>query len=367
MKKSLSLVLAAVLAFGGAVSAFAWPTSGDMTAPAKIGDTTGGLYPAYTWSSDDGYFTSMAAAKGVETLKYGTTFGFIITDGNGLTGIATKADHVKNLRAYPEYNMTDSKNLVEKVNIEYKKFDTEVVAPGASNTTKSYAYFVTMKTKANATASAADLMGTMRIGKSSTDAKTPGRGFVEFGFTLDNNKAGADTGNGSSYTVTGSTKVLDFNNQGDIDITFTSTTGNDQATFTVDATGQSKLNCGYSIKFNSEFAAKYPAANLEFISWAANPSFNRIGELQIYADPDTYLYQLTEDGFKEVNAQYDETYEAYVIKTRTLGSYVVSDIELEAEVIDEVPVSSAPGTNPPTGGVVEVPNNGGKPNPNTGR
>lgn len=345
MKKSLSLVLAAVLAFGGAVSAFAAITGG-IGKPENV-TFIQPASSAYVWSSTNGKFEYTTTLAGFE---YGDTFGFLL--GVGSTPAQT-TDDVKNLKAYPEYNMTDSKNLVEKTNIEYKKYDDAGV--------NKYAYFATIKTKANNTAALNDLMGTMYVGKSSTDAK--GKTGYSFGYQLDNGLQQS----GSSYTVDGNPTVLSFTGQGDVDITFTSTTGNDQATFTVDATGQSKLNCGYTVKYNAEFAAKYPEANLEFISWPANPSFNRIGDLQIYADPDTYLYQLTEDGFKEVSAKYDETYEAFMIKTRTLGAYVVSDIELEAEVIDEVPVSSAPGTNPPTGGVVEVPNNGGKPNPNTGR
>lgn len=217
MKKSLSLVLAAVLAFGGAVSAFAWPTSGAPSDHAKIETSA----TAYKWDGDNGYFTTMAQAKGEDGLKYGATFGFMITDGAG--NAATKSDETKNIKAYPEYNMTDSKNLVEKVAVEYKKYE--------KTTGKyDYAYFATMKTKANATATAADLMGVMRVGKSSTDAKT--RGGVEFGFTLDNNKKDPS----GSYNVTSSTEVLDFNNQNDVDITF-SGSGNDHATFTVVATG----------------------------------------------------------------------------------------------------------------------------------
>lgn len=356
MKKSLSLVLAAVLAFGSAVSAFAALPANAGLAPLDTG-------AFFKWSSTAGKFVSST------TVAYGDTVGFLINDG-GTTIVTTGGavstpdsnfaktkDDIKNLKAYPEYKIPNSSTIVEKVAVEYKKYDRD------GGTKAGYAYFVTMKLKSSTSASSTDLYGEMYLGTSKTSAVNAGNGIgFQFEVEFDDAAVAAD-----SYTVTETNQVLDFEGKGDVDITFTTTNNSDMATYIVDATGQSKLNCGYTTKFNSEFAAKYPAANLEFLSFGAKPSFNRIGELTIYSEEGKYLYEITADGFKEPKYTYDEDYEAFVLKTRTLAAYVISDIELEAEVIEETPAPSVPGQNPPTGGTSDAPSNGGKPNPNTGR
>ena len=87
-----------------------------------------------------------------------------------------------------------------------------------------------------------------------------------------------------------------------------------------------------------------PEANMDFFTLKAAPRFNKIGEMTIYADGDVfkYIYEVDKDGqLKEVNATYDEDEEGFVFKTRQLGSYVMSDIELVgAAVEEEVPGES---------------------------
>ena len=75
--------------------------------------------------------------------------------------------------------------------------------------------------------------------------------------------------------------------------------------------------------------------------------------MMVYADKDTFIYEATEDGAKEIDATYDEDYEAWVFKTRKLTSYVVSDVELTDKTVTEDHSSST--------------TDGGKDNPDTGR
>ena len=79
----------------------------------------------------------------------------------------------------------------------------------------------------------------------------------------------------------------------EIDIEF-----DDDAMFTVDVTGQGKLNLAYNTDFDEEFAAKYEYANIDFLTFEGEPSFNRTGKLYIYAEEGTYLYEVTADGAK---------------------------------------------------------------------
>ena len=88
-----------------------------------------------------------------------------------------------------------------------------------------------------------------------------------------------------------------------------------------------------TLKFNKEIADLFPKANIDFISWNAEPATNRTGDLYITADEDTFLYEVTENGIKEVKgAKYDEDEGAWHIRTRKLTSYAVSDIELDTTV-----------------------------------
>ena len=75
--------------------------------------------------------------------------------------------------------------------------------------------------------------------------------------------------------------------------------------------------------------------------------------MMVYADKGTFIYEATADGAKEIDADYNEDYEAWVFKTRKLTSYVVSDVELTDKTVTEDNSSSA--------------TNGGKDNPDTGR
>lgn len=83
---------------------------------------------------------------------------------------------------------------------------------------------------------------------------------------------------------------------------------------------------------------------------------------------------MTADGLKEIkNAEYDESAEAWYIKTRTLKSYVTSDVELDVTASssssEDASSSGTSSSNPTTGGTTGTTggNPGDKYNPNTGR
>ncbi|MEI3579968.1 MAG: hypothetical protein V8Q30_08270 [Acutalibacteraceae bacterium] len=76
---------------------------------------------------------------------------------------------------------------------------------------------------------------------------------------------------------------------GEIDIEF-----GDETLFTVDVTGQGKLNLLWNTDFNKEVADLDESANMDFVTFEGNPSFNKNGTVYIYADDDTYLYEVTD-------------------------------------------------------------------------
>ena len=98
----------------------------------------------------------------------------------------------------------------------------------------------------------------------------------------------------------------------------------------------------------------YDYANIDFINFEYAPSFNKTGVAYIYADEDAFIYEVTADGAKEIKGlAWDEDYEAWTFKTRTLGSYAISDVELTEKTETEDKDDTTP--------------DGGKENPDTGR
>ena len=138
----------------------------------------------------------------------------------------------------------------------------------------------------------------------------------------------------------------------------------DDAYFVFNARGQGKLNLAYNTKYDRDFAYDYDDANIDFINFEGEPTTNRTGTLYIYADEDSYIYEVTSKGAKKINgAYYDDDEEAWVIRTRNLTSYAISDKKLKT--VDQMnngsSSSSKPGSNSGSG------SNNGKPNPDTGR
>ena len=127
--------------------------------------------------------------------------------------------------------------------------------------------------------------------------------------------------------------------------------------FEVNLDGQGKLNLAYNVDFNKEVADLDKSANMDFLTFEGNPTFNKNGTLYIYAAEDTFLYEVKDGKLVAVDAEYDEDYEAWTFKTRTLGAYVISDKELEEQVITDGDEDASSSTT----------EDGGKENPDTGR
>ena len=228
----------------------------------------------------------------------------------------------------------------------------------------NYTYWVEIKTKDSDTTKELDVAGTLYLGTSKYKAEDSNNK-VGVDFVLSNRVADYSEPDivEDEYTFNadknGAVKFSD--DAEEVTLYFGE---NEDAWFTFNAKGQSALNFGYTLKFNSEIADLFPKANIDFISWIAEPAANRTGDLYITAEEDTFLYQVTEDGkgIKEVKgADYDENEGAWHIRTRKLGSYVISDMELDttAKVEDKDEASSNSSTSSKP--------NGDKHNPDTGR
>ena len=207
-------------------------------------------------------------------------------------------------------------------------------------------YSVIITLPENDTNKIEDLAGTVSVGRSASDAKKSTTVDVEVSYYSDATRIKPFDG---SELVSGKTGIVSFDSaDGEVDIDF-----EDTATFTVDVTSQGKLNLAWNTDFNKEFGAMYDYANLTFFNLEGTPSFNKNGTLMVYAEPDTFFYEVTADGAKAVDAEYDEDYEAWVLTTRTLSSYVISDVELTEKTVTDTEDDTT--------------DDGSKPIPDTGR
>lgn len=234
-----------------------------------------------------------------------------------------------------------------------------------TNTETVRSYWFKIDTKKSASTKDIDVYGDLYLSTSSSlsTAKRNGN-HISVDITLTNASSDPEHSDVSDYALIepGAGGVLSFDKSAEeVEIEF-----GDDARFEFNARGQGKLNFAYNTKYNREFARDYESANIDFITFEGEPTANRTGTLYIYVDPEDkgYIYEVTEDGAKKISgAKYDKDEGAWVIRTRKLTSYAISDKKLKT--VDEMGTSSSSGT---TGGSTSRPNGStGKPNPDTGR
>ena len=255
-------------------------------------------------------------------------------------------DYDKKVVARAEWKVGEAEVSIERV----KFVDTaDITALPSGIDDGDYVECLVVTLPENNTNKKADVAGTVRVGRTTSSAKDSiGKADVEFTYYADASESSADV-----ELVEGETGIVSFKGlDGEIDIDF-----EDVATFTVDVDGQGKLNLAWSTDFDKKFGDMYNYANLDFIKFEGEPSFNKNGSLFIYAEnKDTFVYEVTEDGAKAVKAEWNADYDAWEIKTRKLTSYVLSDVELDEKTATEE--SSKPESSKPESG---------KDNPDTGR
>ena len=228
-----------------------------------------------------------------------------------------------------------------------------------SGGSKEYTYWVKIDTKDDDTTKVLDLAGSLYIGTSRSKAENANN-YYDLDTSMDNRVPDYAVKVEDEYTFEADSRaVVKFSDDAEDVVLYFGE--NEAAWYEFDARGQSALNFAFTLDFNREIADLFPNANIDFISWTAEPSTNRTGDLYITADPDTFIYEVTENGVKEIaNAEYDEDEEAWHIRTRKLTSYAISDRELDTSI-------TLDGENSGSSNTGSSSTDGGKDNPDTGR
>ena len=345
MKKIFALALAAVMTAGMTTVAFA---ANDPDVVKFTGDV-------YYDENGDGEI----ASGEVKTVKRGgagtdTLGGEIIPGGKELY-FGLQADYGSGFDAVDKLEDLKSWEIVANWTVEDGKVETPKFVQAKIG--GSYGVYLKVVVPENETVTNKDIVGTIGLGDTKTDAKNAsGHRLANVVVTYGRDKTNLDPDIKSfegDFPAAFETKgaVVDFDGVRDeIDINF-----NDLALFTVDVTGQDKLDLRFNTDFHSEFAAMYDYANIDFLTFSGEPSFNKNGIMYIYADEDAFIYEVTADGAKALDATWDEDYEAWTFKTRKLTCYAISDVELDEKTVTEDKDDASSTTD------------GGKENPDTGR
>ena len=358
MKKIFALALAAVMTAGMATTSFA--TSLEARNDAEV-VLLGGfkMVDVYVDSNDNNRFNesddTFTPDKGSEKTNGKFTSSVVVNEGD-IANVDLSVVKGGKKVAIPlldkDGNMIDDKDAVRRIKVkaEWKvgelseKPEIEFVKIGAE-----YAYAVTFTLPESAEIKTTDLAGKIAVYESSSQLKDnySDKEYITLSFGSEYGFKTEDY-DGSDLAKA---EVVDFDDYSDDVETLTF---GDDFEFEVDLSGQGKLNLKNNRDFNKEFAAMYDYANIDFINFVKTPSFNKNGTVYIYADEDAYIYEVTADGAKEIKGlKWDEDYEAWTFKTRTLKSYAISDVELTEKTVTEDKDDTT--------------TDGGKDNPDTGR
>ena len=349
MKKIFALTLAAVMTASMATVAFAK----DYSANLKMKEDDG-YYVYVNIDGKDGiqkeeYFNSVSLNAGtdydadqtkngrIDTSPGGKTLYIPIVDATGVE--ITDSDEVDGWKVEGDWKIGKpaKKPYITSVKIDGKY--TQVVAIELPE----------------AESKAQDLVGTVT--------------FYTTKFKDEYNKDSATTDNGRklSLNISYGFKTEDFSDVVDFAdaqiVDFDECDGEETLdfgeymSFEVNLDGQSKLNLKNNTDFQAEVADLDKSANMDFINFVDTPSFNKVGTAYIYAADDTFLYEVVDGKLKAIDADYNEDYEAWEFKTRTLGNYVISDKEIDTKTVTEDKTDDSSKTE----------ENTGKPNPDTGR
>lgn len=292
---------------------------------------------------------------------YGDTAALLLLDENG--NPVTEYDSVKSVRVSYDWKGGMNSDQVVKSEIVKKKVHDAAAAEAVGHgvVANEYYYFLCISTKANPNKTAdTDIMGKMTIKGGSGSAKITEEIPAEFGITLKFPDTASDA------TIEEDPKVFEFDDSKadkldeDEEFEFEFSEFEDN-TFTVNTVGQGKLVISADADYDEEIGAKYPQANLDFFN-GNGASFNKTGELFLKADEGSFLYVVRDGVLSAVKAEYDEYDEGFYVKTRTIGKYVISDVELDvsasAPSVDgtgdptvEQPSIDVPTINPGTGAV----------------
>lgn len=339
MKKTFALVLAVAMVMSLAAVSFAAAQNLDLVSDDALryyGDEV------YDSAKPAGGKYMQSVKTDSEKLAYGDTVYFLLTDGSG--NALTEYEAVEKLKIKAKWEMGG--DLVESV---------AVVKKNIGNT---YQYYVAVKVASKQTTADADIVGTLTLNRRGNSADYATIKDLERDISFNVFYRGNTWQASKELEIDGDVSLkydtnyaLKFSADDEVELSFgDKNSALNEGTFTIDVSGQGKLFFRFDTKANDGIVAANAGAKLKFVNFGG-VSFNRTGEFAYEMEDGAYAYQIVDGKLTAIpGCEYDEADETFYFYTRTLGSYVFSDVELVNATVD-APVVTAPEevTNPGTG------------------
>ncbi len=312
---------------------------------------------------DDGIYTLVQDSETVSGLKIKADWE---ENGDMVKKISVVKKRIDNSEDENVYDLEDSSTDYDDDDVYYPTAEDLGLDKFGYKSGKYY-YFLCISYEDTTSVEDTDVIGTLTISKSKDPSVDKMELDVAVNLDWENSwrKTDATTGE-SEYKVEGdnlkelktdTNYAFKFDYDDEVEFPF-----EDDSTFTVDVSGQGKILFNYNTDPISKIVNKYYMAELNF--WNGNGAkFNRVGEFFLSCEDlegNQFLYQVNSNGtLSEVpGAEWDDSDEGFYFNTRTLGSYVISDMELDlAPVVSapsvSTPVVSAPVISNPSTGAAE--------------
>ncbi len=226
------------------------------------------------------------------------------------------------------------------------------VAPVMSNGKAVYGIAIVLKEQPTST-STKDIIGTVTLSASKSKYTITGAGDsnkldIDVALSVKNATAGDASKTGDDVYIH---SFGDGDEEQEIELYA------EAGKFVVNTIGQGKLVIKTTVDYNKGIENVAPDVNYTYFN-GNNATFNRLGDLYLNAKEDEFLYKVNSDGtLTKVDAKYDSDEEAFVVRTRVIGSYVISEKELDVEKVnagvntpeETAPVAPTAPVNPGTG------------------
>ena len=338
MKKFLSMALAATMIMSMAAVAFAAdPVLGTLSA----------FNSGQCFDVDNKNFVPATE------YKYGNTYYYLLSDDtNGVGNRVYVVDQkdAKDLKITAKWDTNG--DYVESVG-----WEKVIIKDASTNNQEKGVYLIAVKLKEQPTSTKTkDIIGTITVKDSSSKNfdLTDSAKEIKIEVALTAKNPAAD----SMDQTADKTQVFEFKeDNGTAEEEHEISLYADAGKFVVNTIGQGKLVIKTNVKYNAGIEGVAPDVNYTYFN-GNNATFNRLGNLYLNANEGEFLYKVNADGtLTKVDAKYDSDEEAFVVRTRVIGSYVISEKELDVEKVnagvkapeETAPVAPVAPTNPGTG------------------
>ena len=286
----------------------------------------------------------------------------LISNSEMVDGMKVKLDYEMGEDLVADDGIAIVKKRVDAVSPARSTLEAAMIKAGGAG----YYYFVEVKIAAKETTSDADVIATIELNKSKKgdDVATNGEDLNYKVKDLTQDIA-TNVGYENSYLDAPTTQLMveedtveelepetyyllkyDY----DEEVEFSFGLEPNEGTFTVDVSGQGKNLLYYDTIIDEGIADANKDAKIFALNFN-NTKFNRTGEFVYEGEDFEYAYELLDDGSLKLLGEFDG--EEVSFKTRVLGKYLFSDVELvAAPVVDDVVVDETPVVdvvNPGTG------------------